>query len=58
MGCLTTQVEKGPIIASWVAQLEVNFTSVAQLAICICKFYFLIGSVDESRMEKLMNKNC
>ena len=40
MGCLTTQVEKGPIIASWVAQLEVNFTSVAQLVICICKFYF------------------
>ena len=39
MGCLTTQVEKGPIIASWVAQLEVNFTSLAQLAICICKFH-------------------
>ena len=40
MGCLTTQVEKGTIIASWVAQIEINFTSVAQLAICICKFYF------------------
>ena len=33
MGWLTTQVEKVPIIASWVAQLDVNFTSVAQLAI-------------------------
>ena len=58
MGCLKTQVDKGPIIANWVAQLEVNFTSVAQLAICICKFHFLIGSMDELRMEKLMNKNC
>ena len=58
IGCLTTQVEKGPIIASWVAQLEVNFTSVAQLAIYICKFHFFIGSMDELRMEKLMNKKC
>ena len=58
MGWLTTQVEQVPIIASWVAQLEVNFTSVAQLASCICKFHFLIGLKYELRMEKLMNKNC
>ena len=58
MGCLTTQVDKGPIITSRVAQLEVNFTSVAQIAICIYKFHFLIGSMDELRMKKLMNKNC
>ena len=58
MGCLTTQLEEVPIIASWVAQPEINFTSVAQLAICICKFHFFYWINGLIKNREIKEQNC